>query len=76
MKNYIDQEELDLLLKQWADSLFKEYDAIASGCQHETQTYIGFSEQYEFCIKCDAKKINGQWKLKDELVSTPTLHML
>ena len=76
MKNYIDQYELDQLLKQWAESIFQEYDKVSSECKHEAQTYIGFSEQYEYCLICDAKKINGQWKLKEDITAPPTLHMV
>lgn len=52
-------QELDRILKLWADS--QQNSSESHGCLHETKYYIGFSEEYEFCTKCDAKKINGLW---------------
>lgn len=56
-------QELDLILKRWAKT-YDPADPIViepQGCQHDTKLYIGFREEYEFCVKCDAKKLNGAW---------------
>ena len=28
---------------------------------HEIEKYVGFTEAYDFCKICDAKKIDGKW---------------
>jgi hypothetical protein len=62
-------EELDRILKLWADSFQKgQSDSLPLGCQHEPKYYIGFREEYEFCQKCDAKKINGLWIDKTQAI--------
>lgn len=33
---------------------FGRYDK--SACTHEWKTYMGFSEQFEYCVACDKKK--------------------
>ena len=25
-------------------------------CQHEFKTYVGFTDSFEYCVKCDLKK--------------------
>lgn len=56
-------QELDRVLKLWSQS----YQTITDGlphedrCHHEMRHYLGFMEEYDYCIKCDAKHINGQW---------------
>jgi hypothetical protein len=60
----MDQEqmqELDRILKLWADSYQPNMDADLTGCHHDSKVYIGFSEEYEYCTKCDSKKIAGEW---------------
>lgn len=60
--NNLDQiQELDRILKLWAESYTNQTLMEPMGCQHQPQHYIGFREEYEFCVKCDAKKINGLW---------------
>lgn len=58
---------LEDILKKWAVSYKESSDVNSFGCQHETSTYTGFSEQYEYCRKCDAKKINGEWQRSEKL---------
>jgi hypothetical protein len=53
--------EMDRILKLWAESYNKQFEVEPQGCRHEGKYYIGFREEYEFCVKCDAKKINDQW---------------
>ena len=53
--------ELDRILKLWAESYNVNKPLELHGCQHQIQYYNGFREEYEFCTKCDAKKINGLW---------------
>ncbi len=70
----MDQEqiqELDRILQLWVESYQNKNgqgihasDMNSDCCQHEVQMYIGFCEQYEYCSKCDAKKINGAWITK------------
>lgn len=60
----MDQEqmqELDRILKLWADSYQNHSLTEIAGCRHEPKYYMGFREEYEFCVKCDAKKIDGLW---------------
>ncbi|MEY4616787.1 MAG: hypothetical protein RJB66_1747 [Pseudomonadota bacterium] len=55
--------ELDLILKRWARTYDPEAPIVIEpeGCKHDIKLYIGFREEYEFCAKCDAKKLDGQW---------------
>jgi hypothetical protein len=66
----IDQStSLEEILNKWAIA-FKENSkrqALSYGCQHDIREYIGFSEQYEYCIKCDAKKVDGDWQQSEKL---------
>jgi hypothetical protein len=64
----IDQStSLEEILRKWSIS-FKEGNSESSfGCQHDPKEYNGFAEQYEFCTKCDAKKINGEWQKSEKL---------
>lgn len=66
----IDQStSLEEILNKWAIA-FKENsqrDNDSYGCQHEVKEYIGFSEQYEYCSKCDAKKIAGEWQQSEQM---------
>jgi hypothetical protein len=45
------QEEIDELLANM-------YVGV-SGCNHEFVTYVGLTETYEYCIRCDEKRIKG-----------------
>ena len=54
-------QELDRVLKLWAESYSLHPDLAENGCFHEVKTYVGFREEYDYCLKCDAKKVNGQW---------------
>jgi hypothetical protein len=42
-------------LEAWAVRIQKDIDALG-GCQHTFAQYMGFSETYEFCTKCDEKR--------------------
>lgn len=56
-------QELDRVLKLWSQS----YQTLTQGlpheglCDHEIKHYLGFMEEYDYCQKCDAKLIDGQW---------------
>jgi hypothetical protein len=64
----IDQTtSLEDILKKWAISFKENNKEDSFGCQHESRDYTGFSEQYEFCAKCDAKKVNGEWKKSEKI---------
>lgn len=55
-------QDLDAILKLWAESFLQTTpETLPEGCQHDGKYYIGFREEYEFCTKCDAKKLNGVW---------------
>lgn len=62
--NEVHAQELDRIMKLWANAyntpLVPDFAELA-GCNHQVQHYIGFREEYEFCVKCDAKKMNGVW---------------
>ena len=62
-------QELDRILKLWANSYNPQIEPelpLNTGCQHQSQLYIGFREEYEFCVKCDAKRLNGVWSETDK----------
>lgn len=52
---------IDEILQRWAKQLYANVDP-QEGCVHEPKEYIGFTEKYEFCLKCDAKYIDGIWR--------------
>jgi hypothetical protein len=54
-------QELDRILKLWADSYQNQTNFQLAGCMHEPRYYVGFREEYEFCLKCDSKRIDGTW---------------
>lgn len=54
-------QELDRILKLWSDSYQNQTNFELASCVHEPRNYTGFNEEYEFCLKCDAKRINGAW---------------
>jgi hypothetical protein len=64
--NQEQMQELDRILKLWADSYQNQSNPEFIGCIHEPKYYVGFSEEYEFCIKCDAKKVDGLWLDKNK----------
>lgn len=39
----------------------KELPPVCVEWKHEPVTYVGFTEAYDYCTVCDAKKINGKW---------------
>jgi hypothetical protein len=49
------------VLENWARSLdlgstaSMQIGEISAECQHEYREYVGFSEAYRFCTKCDSK---------------------
>ena len=52
-------EQLVEVLSAWRKSLEAELDGVLiedGQCRHEFQEYIGFSESYHYCIKCDTKQ--------------------
>ena len=53
--------ELDRILKLWSENQQTELHHLLEGCTHEERHYVGFMEEYNYCLKCDAKKINGEW---------------
>lgn len=53
--------ELDRILKLWSEGQQANLLNIPGECSHEERHYIGFMEEYQFCLKCDAKKVNGEW---------------
>jgi len=53
--------ELDRILKLWSENQHAELVNTLEGCSHEEKHYLGFMEEYNYCLKCDAKKINGEW---------------
>lgn len=58
-------QELDRILKLWSESQKASMNNLLETCSHEERHYTGFMEEYDFCLKCDAKKINGEW-IKDK----------
>lgn len=61
-QNQSQTNDIDHILRLWAQAyLPQEKITIHEGCQHEPKFYLGFREEYEFCLKCDAKKLNGVW---------------
>lgn len=32
--------------------------------QHDVRKYVGFTEAYDYCAYCDAKKLDGKWVRK------------
>jgi len=56
-------QELDRVLKLWSQSYQNITDGLPheGGCQHEIRHYLGFMEEYDYCSKCDAKFLNGEW---------------
>jgi hypothetical protein len=64
----IDQSTtLEEILKRWSVTFTEGSKENSFGCEHEVKDYVGFAEQYEYCIKCDAKKINGEWQQAEKL---------
>lgn len=60
--NQSQSNDIDHILRLWAQSYLPTIEnKLPEGCQHESKYYIGFREEYEFCLKCDAKKLNGVW---------------
>jgi hypothetical protein len=49
------------ILTRWNNGLIPK-DPAESSCEHEAREYVGFTERYDFCLKCDAKFIGGKWK--------------
>lgn len=54
-------QSIDEILQRWAKQLYANTET-QEGCMHEPKEYIGFTEKYEFCLKCDAKYIDGTWR--------------
>lgn len=54
---------IDDVLERWKQQLNRG-PAISFGCEHEPREYIGFTDCYDFCLKCDAKLIDGNWVQK------------
>jgi hypothetical protein len=64
----IDQTtSLEDILKKWAIAFKESSNKDSFGCQHDSKHYTGFSEEYEYCSKCDAKKVNGEWQKSEKL---------
>ncbi len=61
--------ELDRILKLWSESQQANLLNISGECMHEEHHYIGFMEEYKFCIKCDAKMEEGEW-IKKPIITT------
>lgn len=38
------------------DSEWKEYIPTVTFCGHEWKQYVGFTDVYEYCVKCDEKR--------------------
>ena len=51
---------IDEVLERWKQQLNLKTPSEA-GCEHEAREYMGFTERYNFCLKCDAKLIDGNW---------------
>jgi len=39
----------------WADGLYQDDDMDTPHCNHTWKEYLGFTDHYWFCIKCDKK---------------------
>jgi hypothetical protein len=56
--------DINELLKQWQKDLEELYAKTPINpevCDHEFKEYVGFTERYFFCCKCDAKSRDGIW---------------
>ena len=54
---------IDEVLEKWKQQMNRG-PSISFGSEHEPQEYIGFTDRYDFCLKCDAKLVDGHWVLK------------
>lgn len=53
-----DVKEQDLeKLQDQLDRLFADLDDNSQGCNHSYKHYVGLTEVYDYCIKCDHKKL-------------------
>lgn len=54
-------KSIDQILELWSKQL-NDKARLTEGCQHEAKEYLGFTDKYDFCIKCDAKFLDGKWR--------------
>jgi hypothetical protein len=58
------------LQKIWAEKMrsvswdgqWSTVRAEENGCKHESAEYVGFTQRYAYCKKCDAKDYGAGWE--------------